>query len=63
MVARRIGTPDNDVTTPMGLLLLVGCLTRLRAPQTWFLVVDRVVSGAADLLILLAHGPWQLVPA
>ena len=43
------------------LFLLTLVIAAVRAGDR-LAVVNGVLSGAAGLLILLAHGPWSLVP-
>ncbi len=45
----------------VGLLLVVTAVRRWRAGGGWALL-DGTLAGATGLLVLLAHGPWQLVP-
>ena len=45
----------------VGLLLLGTAVVRWRTPGAWALV-DGALAAATGLLVLLVHGPWQLVP-
>ena len=45
----------------LGLLLLGTAVLRWRTPDRWALV-DGTVAAGTGLLLLLAHGPWSLLP-
>ena len=52
------------VWTLLGVALLATAAVALkpRPRSSWLAVANGTVSAAAGLLLLLAHGPWQLVP-
>ncbi len=47
----------------LGLTLVAGLATAAFRPRYRLAVISATVSAAAGLLIMLAHGPWMLLPA
>ena len=53
----------NWTRSVLGLTLVAGLATAAFRPRHRLAVISAMVSAAAGLLIMLAHGPWMLLPA